>query len=177
MCLSRPNRNPDPTLLARFDVVVTSYGIVKSEIDGAKGKKRKAPGDAKEYGIHAVRWRRVILDEAHEIRNRKTRAFKACKKLKATFRWCLTGTPVQNSAADIQSLFEFLRFSPLEDHSTFHRAITRPIRIGSGNWSGASSDEPQVRMPASNQAYSWRSSAKEGDYPSLAGSEKLYRQW
>jgi len=104
---------------------------------GAGGKKRKKVGassaSSTTSGIHAVKWRRVVLDEAHEIRNRKTAAAKAAKNLRARFRWCLTGTPLQNRASDIQSLFEFLKLSPLSDHTIFHRAVTRPIRSGDVN--------------------------------------------
>jgi SWI/SNF-related matrix-associated actin-dependent regulator of chromatin subfamily A3 len=128
-----PNRNSDPVHLAQLDVVVTSYGVVKSECGGDAGKKRKNAGAgaaASTTGVHAVMWRRVVLDEAHEIRNRKTRSAKAVKQLSARFRWCLTGTPLQNQASDIQSLFEFLKLSPLSNHGIFHRAVTRPIRVG-----------------------------------------------
>ena len=53
-----------------------------------------------------VVWKRVILDEAHTIRNRNTRAFKALDEVIADYRWCLTGTPYVNRAEDIQSLFQ-----------------------------------------------------------------------
>ena len=41
-----------------------------------------------------VRWRRIVLDEGHVIRNRMTLSAKACLAVRSLFRWCLTGTPI-----------------------------------------------------------------------------------
>ena len=49
-----------------------------------------------------VQWGRVILDEAHVIRNRNTKTHKAAKAVRTRFRWCVTGTPLQNKADDMQ---------------------------------------------------------------------------
>lgn len=58
--------------------------------------------------IIAYAWDRVVLDEAHKIRNAKTRLFKACKQLHAPRRWAVTGTPVVNSLNDAVVLFDFI---------------------------------------------------------------------
>ncbi len=50
----------------------------------------------------------VIIDEAHNIKNPKTRRFRALKKLSAFKRWALTGTPIQNSIEDLYTIFEFI---------------------------------------------------------------------
>ena len=71
-----------------------------------------------------------MLDEAHNIRNSLTKAFKAVLQLKSKNKWCLTGTPLQNKAEDIQSLFQFLRLAPFEDKSVFMRYIGRPVQNG-----------------------------------------------
>ena len=55
-------------------------------------------------------WERVILDEAHSIKNRTTSYFKSCAALSARHRWCLTGTPLQYSLDDLFALFCFLHF-------------------------------------------------------------------
>lgn len=64
--------------------------------------------------------------EAHHIRNR-THAFQALVKLKTERRWCLTGTPVQNSLNDLFTLTEFLRFHPVEDRRNARRWILEPL--------------------------------------------------
>jgi len=53
-------------------------------------------------------WNRIILDEAHYIRNPKGTVHKDILKLKAKSRWCLTGTPIQNYLSDICSLLAFI---------------------------------------------------------------------
>ncbi len=56
----------------------------------------------------ALRWDRVILDEAHEVRNSRTKRFKAVIRLWTKIRWILTGTPVYNSRNDFKSLLMIL---------------------------------------------------------------------
>ena len=55
-----------------------------------------------------VEWDRVILDEAHEIRNRKSKVHIACQSLRAPIRWVVTGTPVFNSMKDFVALCGFI---------------------------------------------------------------------
>ncbi|KAH8385616.1 hypothetical protein KR200_003579, partial [Drosophila serrata] len=85
-------------LIKSHDMVITSYHTVASEY--------------KRYGnasvLFAVHWNRVILDEAHVIRNVKTSSCVSVCKLRARCRWALTGTPVQNRAIDVFALMQFL---------------------------------------------------------------------
>lgn len=52
---------------------------------------------------------RVICDEAHYFRNSKSKTFKNLHDIKTTYRWCITGTPIQNYKKDIKTIFKFLR--------------------------------------------------------------------
>jgi len=61
--------------------------------------------------LHMVQWDRVILDEAHEIRNKKSKLFKSVCRLQTQIRWVVTGTPVFNSMEDFVSLCTFLGLS------------------------------------------------------------------
>lgn len=77
---------------------------------------KKDSYDSDEYiktALHEVKWERVILDECHIIRNKNTKVFKGCHDIKATYRWGLSGTPLQNKVADLQNLFRFLHHSEL----------------------------------------------------------------
>lgn len=95
--------------------------------------------------LHQIHWHRIILDEgsssgsflkgslltgykAHIIRNRKSDAFHAVASLQSRHRWCLTGTPIQNSIDDLGSLVGFLGIFPFESAAKFRNAFTIPIQ-------------------------------------------------
>lgn len=67
------------------------------------------------YGPHAVDWDVVVLDEAQKIKNRSARVSVACKSLLRRRAWALTGTPLENSIDDLQSIIEFLTPRAAED--------------------------------------------------------------
>ena len=113
--------------LKKYDVVITTYQILVSE-HGSSSEREDGP-QAGCFGIH---WYRVILDEAHTIKNRNAKATKACYALRAEYRWCLTGTPMQNNLDELQSLIKFLRIKPYDDLSIWKDQITRPMSQGRG---------------------------------------------
>lgn len=63
------------------------------------------------------------MDEAHIIRNHNTNMAQSCCKLKATKRWGLTGTPIQNKEMDLYSLLKFLKCSPFDQLPVFRKWI------------------------------------------------------
>ena len=113
--------------LKKYDVVITTYQILVSE-HGSSSEREDGP-QAGCFGIH---WYRVILDEAHTIKNRNAKASQACYALRAELRWCLTGTPMQNNLDELQSLIRFLRIKPYNDLSIWKDQITRPMSQGRG---------------------------------------------
>ncbi|PWA89877.1 hypothetical protein CTI12_AA106850 [Artemisia annua] len=76
-----------------------------------------------------VRWFRVVLDEAHIIKNHRTKVSRACWGLKAKRRWCLSGTPIQNKIDDLYSYFRFLRYDPYDEIRTFRSTIKNLIKM------------------------------------------------
>ena len=69
--------------------------------------------------LFAILWGRVILDEGHAIRNKKTITFRAAFRLRSRKRIVVTGTPFANEYTDVQSLFAFLRIPPFSLTSFF----------------------------------------------------------
>lgn len=70
-----------------------------------------------------------LTSSAHDIRNRATKQFEAVHGLSAFHRWCLSGTPIQNSLKDLGSLVSFLRVPVLEKPSTFQKFVITPTTI------------------------------------------------
>lgn len=99
---------------------------------GSKSKKKGKGGknsnlDYDSGPLARVRWFRVILDEAQTIKNHRTQVSRACCGLRAKRRWCLSGTPIQNSIDDLYSYFKFLKYDPYAVYSSFCSSIKYPI--------------------------------------------------
>ena len=112
--------------LRKYDVVVTTYQILVSEYSSSS--KEGGP----QVGCFGIHWYRVILDEAHTIKNRNAKATQACYALRSELRWCLTGTPMQNNLDELQSLIRFLKIKPYNELSIWKDQITRPMSQGRG---------------------------------------------
>ena len=141
--------------IASADVVLTTYGTLASDwstsvgvaLDavpsaassssaavGAPGVPAVAGGKRKDVAsMYQLQWHRIVLDEAHNIKNRNTQQCKAVLSLKGERRWALTGTPMPNRAEELQPLFAFLRAPPACDASLFKRTVSQPIKSGDPN--------------------------------------------
>ena len=73
--------------------------------------------------LFTVSWHRVILDEAHCIRNRNTITTKVVCAIESVSRWAMTGTPLQNRLTDFATLLQFLDVYPYSRHSVFEAHI------------------------------------------------------
>ncbi|KAL1302406.1 hypothetical protein AAFC00_002804 [Neodothiora populina] len=106
------------------NLIITSYGTILSEFNqvAATGGQRSSHG-----GLFSVEFFRVILDEAHSIKNRQSKTAKACYEISAEHRWVLTGTPIVNRLEDLFSLVRFLRVEPWSNFSFWKTFITVPF--------------------------------------------------
>ncbi|KYM75325.1 Transcription termination factor 2 [Atta colombica] len=111
------NRQNAPKQLARKDIVITTYNIVSREY------KTNST-------LYKINWKRVILDEAHIIRNHKSQASEAVCGLVANKRWALTGTPIQNKELDLYSILKFLKCSPFDDLRVWRRWVDNKNAAG-----------------------------------------------
>ncbi|KAE9982043.1 hypothetical protein EG327_005975 [Venturia inaequalis] len=108
--------------LDSYDIVFTTYHTVASE-----WRKNYKKGTSSLFSTH---WQRVVLDEAHWIRNCHTQMAKAVFSLNSVSRWAVTGTPLQNSLSDFSSLLQFIRAAPYSDGESFDADITRVWKSG-----------------------------------------------
>jgi len=77
--------------ILKAPIVVTTYGMISVRNDF----------DSK---LWKIQWDRVIYDEAHHLRNRKTTNYQGAQKIKSEIKWMVTGTPIQNKISDFISL-------------------------------------------------------------------------
>ncbi|KAI0318102.1 SNF2 family N-terminal domain-containing protein [Amylostereum chailletii] len=106
-------READPKELKKYDVVLTTYAVLESCFRKQEaGFKRKGMIVKEKSPIHSIQWSRVILDEAHNIKERVTNTAKATFQLKAKAKWCLSGTPLQNRVGELYSLIRFIGMDP-----------------------------------------------------------------
>ncbi|KAI8081382.1 SNF2 family N-terminal domain-containing protein [Halteromyces radiatus] len=84
-----------------FKVVITTYDRVRSEYQRRYQQNLSAP-------LFNTNWYRIVLDECNKLRNVRTKLYDAIVELRATYRWCLTGTPLQNDVSELYPIFRFL---------------------------------------------------------------------
>ncbi|CAG5175025.1 uncharacterized protein ALTATR162_LOCUS10818 [Alternaria atra] len=115
-----------PKSIGNYDVVISTYESVSSD-----WYSQTKPTLPRKSGPFSIKWRRIILDEGHGIRNPKARKTIAITNLMAQSRWTLTGTPIINNLKDLYSQVRFLRLSGgLDSFEIFHSVIMRPVMQG-----------------------------------------------
>jgi non-specific serine/threonine protein kinase len=97
--------------VADVDLVLTTYALL--------ARDREALG--------RVTWRRVVLDEAQEIKNPGTAQSRAARALHAPSRFALTGTPIENRLAELWTILDFANPGLLGSAELFQRRFAIPI--------------------------------------------------
>ncbi|XP_071510982.1 transcription termination factor 2-like [Diadema antillarum] len=127
-----PGREKNAGRLAGHDMVFTTYKVVSNELkhllEEDKGlepvKDEDAPPSKQSQPLLLqILWDRIVLDEAHAIKNHKSQTAIAACRLRARARWAVTGTPIQNNLLDMFSLLRFLRCSPFDEYQVWKRQV------------------------------------------------------
>ncbi|KAJ7603205.1 SNF2 family N-terminal domain-containing protein [Mycena polygramma] len=102
------------TLLQR-DIVITTYGTLY----------RQYVDHFDDSPLFQAEFYRVVLDESHRIRNRRSKTSQAACALSGRYRWCLSGTPIINRLWDFYAQIRFLRVPYYHVLKTFRDEIAR----------------------------------------------------
>ena len=93
-------------------IVISSYSLLHRDVDV----------------LRKIDWAGVILDEAQNIKNPKTKQARSARAIEAKYRIALTGTPIENNVGDLWSLMEFLNPGFLGTQADFKRSFLTPIQ-------------------------------------------------
>lgn len=97
---------------SKCTILITTYGIVRRSLSNF---------------LFEFKWDCLLLDEAHTIRNTKSKLFTSVKKLQAEHKICISGTPFNNSHCDIAALCSFLDLSKFDQKSWWKKATLQQI--------------------------------------------------
>ena len=125
LVLSGSARHENRQEIAKADLLITSYALLRRDIDNYV-----------ELPLAIA-----ILDEAQHIKNRSTQNALAAKSLQAMHRLVLTGTPMENSVADLWSIMDYLMRGYLGNYKTFRLRYEAPIAQG-----GEEGEAAQIRL-------------------------------
>ncbi|KAL1139600.1 hypothetical protein AAG570_006582 [Ranatra chinensis] len=105
-----------PRVLASYDVVITTYAVLCTELNYANGTSqsdRKLRHAKRFYSVTSpltcISWWRICLDEAQMVESYQTKTAMMAQELKAKYRWAVSGTPIQKSINDLFGLIQFLK--------------------------------------------------------------------
>ncbi len=106
-----PKRNPSPASYKGFDIIITTYGTMRSDIKG----------------MREIEFDYVVLDESQSIKNPQSQVAKASLLLNCKNRLALSGTPVQNNTFDLYAQMNFLNPGMLGSREFFMSEFATPI--------------------------------------------------
>ncbi len=104
-------RQHDLRILQRFDIVITTYQTAQKDVEL----------------LQKIEWEHLILDESQYIKNKNSQTFKSVLQLSGKHKLSLSGTPIENSLADLWAQMQFINPGLLGSFAFFEREFLRPI--------------------------------------------------
>lgn len=104
-------RNKEVSAFEQYDVVITTYGITRVDVEVLKG----------------FYFNYIILDESQNIKNPSSKAFKSVRALKSRYKLVLSGTPIENSVSDLWTQLTFLNPGLLGTQTFFNEEYVQAI--------------------------------------------------
>lgn len=129
---------------AEHDVIVTSYGLLRRDIE--------------QLGEYSFDY--IVLDEAQAIKNPQSQAAKAARLLEGRHRLALTGTPIENHLGDLWSIFEFLNPGMLGSNARFGQVL-RASTTRTGNDGDDAGDQTLVQIARALRPFILRRSKQQ----------------
>jgi len=105
------SRNKNSKVIKKSEVVLTTYSTLVSD----------------QVLLGEIDWSLMVCDEVQDIRNHSTLKAHAVKAQKAKIRLGLSGTPVQNTVADLWSIYDFAQPGLLDSFKDFKERYVKPI--------------------------------------------------
>lgn len=97
------------------DILVVTYDQVRMM------RKMSKTGKQPTSLLFDACYQRIVLDEAHKIKNRSSDIFEACMKLRGNHRWALTGTPIPNGVHELWPLLAFIQHPSVKAFAEFKK--------------------------------------------------------
>ena len=127
---SRIQSNDILSDLMAYDVILTTYGEVQQSYPLTEPPKHLASEDRKNEWwknyyhekvgpLHRIKFHRIVLDEAHHIKNHTSKTSIAVRALTGNHKWCITGTPILNNVEELFPYFSFLKVPHTGNYKTF----------------------------------------------------------
>ncbi|KAJ5951840.1 uncharacterized protein N7479_010253, partial [Penicillium vulpinum] len=118
-------------VITTYDEVCSSHPKLKPPVDLKSTEEleawREMEYDRRAGPFHKVEWRRIILDEAHSIKNKDCATSIAVRALKGKFKWVMSGTPLHNGVEELYPYLHFIYTSERMEYETFMRKFSNGL--------------------------------------------------
>ena len=169
-----------PDYLDQFDLVLTTFEVLRSELDhtppgagtaDAAAMERSLRGGSRDESssrvlspLLSLKWWRLVIDEAQMVESGTAKAAAMALKLSAVNRWAVSGTPMgRGRLADLHGLMAFLQVYPWSEASWWNHAIEMPLTLKDAGAVVAASSSNSSTAAAAKEALARRGAFDEAE--------------